>query len=111
MLERKKKKHGYAELLKCMHLLESGNSIKFVSTEHGINNKRLRVLWEKYQRYGVSGLQKEKNIKADFALKRQIVLDIEKNHLTLHAASLKYGASLSSITTWLRLYRENGWIA
>jgi transposase-like protein len=59
----------------------------------------------------VSGLQKEKNIKADFALKRQIVLDIEKNHLTLHAASLKYGASLSSITTWLRLYRENGWIA
>lgn len=54
---------------------------------------------------------KKKNIKADFALKRQIVLDIEKNHLTLHAASLKYGASLSSITTWLRLYRENGWIA
>ena len=111
MLERKRKKHGYAELLKCMYLLASGNSIRFVSTEYGINNKRLRVLWEKYQRYGVSGLQKGKNIKADSALKRQIVLDIEKNHLTLHAASLKYGASLSSITTWLKLYRENGWAA
>ena len=29
---------------------------------------------------------------ADFALKKRIVLDIEDNHITLHSASLKYGA-------------------
>ena len=111
MSERKRKKHDYADRLKCMRLLESGKSFIFVSTEYGINNKQLRVLWEKYQRYGVSGLRKGKSIKADFALKRQIVLDIDKNHLTLHAASLKYGASLSRISAWLKLYRENGWTA
>ena len=37
------------------------------------------------------------------------MLDIEENHLTLHAASLKYGASPTRISVWLRQYRENGW--
>jgi transposase-like protein len=61
--------------------------------------------------YGVSGLQKGKQIKADFALKKKIVLDIEENHLSLHAASLKYGACPQRISAWLKLYRENGWAA
>ena len=109
--QKKRKKHDYADRLKYMRLLESGRSVKSISNEYGINDKQLCVLWEKYQRYGVSGLQKGKNIKADFALKRQIVLDIEENHLTLSAASLKYNASISRISVWLRLYREDGWAA
>ena len=36
------------------------------------------------------------------------MLDIEENHLTLHAASLKYGASPTRISVWLRIYREYG---
>ena len=118
MSGRKQKKHDYADLLKYIHdyadllkymrLLESGRSIHSICTEYGINNNQLRVLWAKYQRDGVSGLRKSKIIKADFAIKRQIVLDIEENHLPLHAASLKYGASSSRISVWLRLYRENG---
>ena len=108
MSGRKQKKHDYADLLKYMRLLESGRSIHSICTEYGINNNQLRVLWAKYQRDGVSGLRKSKIIKADFAIKRQIVLDIEENHLPLHAASLKYGASSSRISVWLRLYRENG---
>ena len=108
MSGRKQKKHDYADRLKYMRLLESGRSIHSICTEYGINNNQLRVLWAKYQRDGVSGLRKSKIIKADFAIKRQIVLDIEENHLPLHAASLKYGASSSRISVWLRLYRENG---
>jgi len=108
MSVRKQKKHDYADRLKYMRLLESGRSIRSISIEYGINDKQLHVLWEKYQRYGVSGLRKSKNIKADFALKSQIVLDIEKNHLPLHVASLKYGASPARISVWLKLYRENG---
>jgi transposase-like protein len=111
MSERKLKKHDYADRLKYMRLIESGRSYNFVCKKYGIGHDRLRVLWEKYQHYGVSGLQKGKNIKANFALKRQIVLDIEKNQLTLHAASFKYGASPRRISAWLKLYREEGWSA
>jgi len=108
MSERKRKKHDYADRLKYMRLLESGRSIESISKEYGINKRQLRVLWEKYQRYGVSGLQKGNNIKADFALKRRIVLDIEENHLPLYSASLKYGASTQRLSVWLRMYREGG---
>ena len=108
MLERKRKKHDYADRLKYMRLLETGRSFKSIHKEYGIDSVQLRVLWEKYKIFGKAGLKKCANIKADFALKKKIVLDIEENHLTLHAASLKYGASYQRIYVWLRQYRENG---
>lgn len=104
----KRKKHGFAECLNYMHMLEDGTSIHAISTKYGINEDRLHVLWDRYQSEGRSGLFKRKNIKADFALKKEIVLDIEENHLTLHAASLKYGASSSRISVWLHQYRTGG---
>ena len=111
MSEKKRKKHDYAERLKYMHLLEAGKSFTFIHEEYGINKDLLKVLWEKYHIFGKAGLKKCAKIKADFELKKRIVLDIEKNHLSLHAASLKYGASSTRISVWLRQYRESGWAA
>ena len=104
----KRKKHGLAECLKYMHMIEEGISIHSIHVKYGINNDRLQVLWDRYQLQGRSGLLKKKNIKPDYALKREIVLDIEENHITLHAASLKYGASPQCISVWLRQYRMEG---
>lgn len=36
------------------------------------------------------------------------MLVIEDNHLTLHAALLKYGASVQRLSVWLRMYSEDG---
>jgi transposase-like protein len=108
MSERKRKKHDYADLLKYMRLLETGRSFNSIHKEYGIDDVQLKVLWEKYQIYGRAGLKKCGNIKADFALKKKIVLDIEENNLTLHTASLKYGASAVRISVWLKQYRMNG---
>ena len=108
MLERKRKKHEYADLQKYMRLLEEGKSFGFIHEEYGINHQQLKVLWAKYLKYGIAGLKQSQKVKIDFTLKKKIMLDIEGNHLTLHAASLKYGASSSSITVWLKLYREGG---
>jgi len=88
-----------------------GKSFGYIHDEYGINGEQLKVLWAKYLRNGVAGLKKHVKIKIDFELKRKIVLDIEENHLTLHAASLKYGASPQMISVWLRMYREQGWTA
>jgi transposase-like protein len=108
MSRRKRKKHGYKERLMYMHLLEDGRSIDSIHKEYGINRAQLLVLWEKYQMCGPVGLEKVKNVKADFGLKQSVVLDIEENHLTLHAASLKYGASPQCISAWLKTYRDEG---
>ena len=108
MSDRKQKKHGYTERLKYVRMIEDGMSFDAIHRKYGINFTQLRVLWTKYQECGVSGLLKSKIIKADFALKKKIVLDIENNHLTLHAASLKYGASPQGISVWLQQYRNGG---
>ena len=108
MSKRKYKKHGYADLLKYMCLLEEGHSFNSIHKEYGISHLQLKVQWAKYLSYGTAGLRKSLKIKIDFILKRKIVLDIEKNHLPLHTASLKYGVSTSSISVWLKLYREYG---
>ena len=104
----KRKKHGYAECLKYMQMIKEGTSIHAIHMKYGINEDRLHVLWDRYQSDGRSGLFKRKNIRADFALKKEIVLDIEENHLTLHAASLKYGACSQRISVWLQQYRTDG---
>ena len=94
--------------MKYMHMIEDGISIKSISKDYGINHHRLHVLWNRYELEGRAGLLKKKNIKADYALKRKIILDIEENHLTLHAASLKYDASPQRISFWLKVYRDEG---
>lgn len=108
MSKTKRKKHDHAALLKYMHLLDDGYSFDYIRNTYGIDGRRLAVLRSKYLQNGPSVLYRKKNIKADFHLKRQIVLDIEKNHVTLSHASLKYDVSASQIKVWLRIARGKG---
>ena len=108
MLKRKLKRHDYADLLKYMHLLEDGWGFQTIERKYGIDAKQLKVLWHRYQEFGVKGLKKRHYSHYVFEIKKQIVLDIEENHLTLHAASIKYGPSPDRIKVWLRIYRAEG---
>lgn len=108
MFTQKRKQKSLQDLLSYMHMLEDGISFSHIHKNYGINEARLKVLWSRYQKEGISGLQKCPNIKADYALKHDIVLDIEENHLTLHEASLKYGASPQRIGVWLKIMRTEG---
>ena len=91
-----------------MHMLEDGLSFKAIEKKYGVDAKQLKVLWYRYQEYGIEGLKKKSYFQCTSELKKQIVLDIEKNHLPLHAASIKYGPSLDRIKIWLRIYRTEG---
>lgn len=95
-------------MLKYMHLIDDGCSINHIHRTYGIDRNQLKVLRAKYLRDGVSALCRKKYIKADYELKKRTVLDIEENHLSLHEAELKHGASSSRIKVWLRLYRQEG---
>ena len=52
----KRKKHGYAECLNYMQMIEAGISIHAIHMKYGINEDRLHVLWNRYQSDGRSGL-------------------------------------------------------
>ena len=110
-MSKKYKKHGYAERLKCMHMIENGFSIKYIEKHFGIDHRLLGYLWARYQSEGPSGLLKKKNVKADYAYKLQVVRDIEENHLTLVDASLKYNVSDRQIRVWKRIAKTQGYEA
>ena len=110
-MSKKRKKHGYAERLKYMHMLENGYTIAYINRTFGIGHDLLGQLWARYQSEGPSGLIKKKNVKSDYAFKLQVVRDIEENHLTLVQASLKYNVSSSQIYVWQKIARTQGYDA
>ena len=110
-MSKKRKKHGYAERLKYMHMLENGFSQKYIEKHFGINHRLLGYLWARYQSEGASGLIKKKNVKADYAFKLQVVRDIEENHLTLVSAALKYNMCADQIRVWRKIVQTHGYDA
>ena len=103
-----RKKHDYEALLKYMRMLEDGYSIDHIHKKFGIDHNQLKCLWLLYQEQGISALHRKSYTQTDGELKQQIVLDVEKNHLTLVQASLKYGVSATRLSVWLKMFREHG---
>ena len=110
-MSKKRKKHGYAERLKYMHMLENGCSKNYIHERYGIDDTLLGHLWALYQSEGSSGLLKKRNVKADYGFKLQVVRDIEENHLTLVDASLKYNVSSTQLLRWKRIAKTQGYDA
>ena len=103
-----RKKHDYGALLKYMSLLEEGYSIDRIHKKFGISSERLKCMWLLYQQHGTSVLRRKPYTQSSGELKQQVVLDIEKKHLTLVQASLKYGVSATRLSVWLKMFREHG---
>ena len=103
-----RKKHDYEALLKYMRMLEDGYSINYICKMFGIGKGRLKSLWILYQQHGTSVLRRKPYTQPIGEIKQQIVLDVEKNHLTLVQASLKYGVSATRLSVWLKMFREHG---
>ena len=103
-----RKKHDYEALLKYMRMLEEGYSINHICKMFGIGKGRLKSLWLLYQQHGTSVLRRKPYTQPIGEIKQQIVLDVEKNHLTLVQASLKYGVSATRLSVWLKMFREHG---
>ena len=110
-MSKKRKKHGYAERLKYMHMLENGYSIEHIHRRFGINDSLLGYLWSRYKSEGASGLIKKHYQQTDYAFRVRVVRDIEENHLTLVEASLKYNVSTNRIYVWQRIAKTQGYDA
>ena len=110
-MSKKLKKHGYAERLKYMHMLENGYSREHIHRHYGISSELLGYLWSRYMSEGSNGLLKKQNVRADYKFKLQVIRDIEENHLPLVDASLKYNVSNTQLYQWRKIAKTQGYDA
>ena len=110
-MSKKRKKHGYAERLKYMHMLEDGYSREHIHRHYGISSELLGYLWSRYKSEGANGLLKKQNVRADYKFKLQVIRDIEENHLPLVDASLKYNVSNTQLYQWRKIAKTQGYDA
>ena len=110
-MSKKLKKHGYAERLKYMHMLENGYSREHIHRHYGISSELLGYLWSRYKSEGANGLLKKQNVRADYKFKLQVIRDIEENHLPLLDASLKYNVSNTQLYKWRKIAKTQGYDA
>ena len=110
-MSKKLKKHGYAERLKYMHMLENGYSREHIHRHYGISSELLGYLWSRYKSEGSNGLLKKQNVRADYKFKLQVIRDIEENHLPLVDASLKYNVSNTQLYKWRKIAKTQGYDA
>ena len=89
-------------------MMEDGMSATSIVKLHGGDRKQLHVLWERYKKEGASALCEKGYVKLSAEKKKEIVLDIENNHITLCAASVKYGPCVDSIRRWHSIARREG---
>ena len=104
----KRKKHGYADRLKYMHMLEDGYSLRYIHDHFGIDITLLSMLWEGYQKYGPPFLEKKKVTKATTEIKLKAIRDFEEKHLSLAEVMSRYDISRSALCHWRKLYHEGG---
>ena len=103
-----RKKHDYSALLKYMHMLEDGYSKNHIHCKYGISHERLSKLWLLYQKEGTKVLHRQEYTQSNSTFRHKVVLDIEKNGISLVQASIKYGVSANRLSVWLRIYRTGG---
>ena len=83
-------------------------SILIIDGEVWLEPDALGITAQQAREYGMEGLEMTFYFHYTSEIRKRIVLDIEKNHLTLHAASIKYGPNPDTIKVWLRIYRSEG---
>ena len=91
-----------------LSVLHERHSVKVVARRLGVHHEDLRVWVGLYERYGEAGLSiKHGSYSGNFKL--SVVLDMEKNHLSLLETAVKFGIpTKSSVRKWAQIYQDEG---
>ena len=105
------KKHPFKERLLAVQKCLEGHSTNAVGHLFGMNHTYVKELLERYQREGVSGLQKRPIKRADFKEKCKIVCEYAEKGVPLHQICAIHHVSKDCVCRWTRIYREGGYEA
>ena len=106
----RKIKYDYAFKLECVKLvLEKHYSCNYVSIEKGLERSNLRKWIGFYKEYGAIGLLPRKNQSYSLDFKLEVLKAIDKDSLSLRAASVKFNIpDTSIIVKWKKDFANFG---
>jgi transposase len=106
----KRNKYNYKFRLNCVEaVLKEKHSVTWVAKQNGINRTNLRLWLGFYERYGQEGLLGRENRKYTPSFKREVLLTINKERLSLLSACVRFNIpSESIIINWRKSYELNG---
>lgn len=108
MKRRKNKYHSIESKLKLILEYESGNdSLKSLAIRYEISYSLVKQWISHYRANGVSGLSL-KNQPYTSYFRKEIVLQIFQNQLSLNQASIKYQISISVLYKWVKTVQKSG---
>jgi transposase len=106
----KRNKYNYKFRLGCINSVLKGNhSVTWVSKEKGITHSNLRLWLSFYNQYGIEGLKNRERRNYSASFKREVLLVMDKEHLSLRSACVRFNIpSESVIINWRKAYELNG---
>ncbi|MCD8041843.1 MAG: transposase [Bacteroides sp.] len=75
-------------------------------TRFHVRDHYLYILFGRYQKYGMEGLENYKKTVVSFELKEQIIQEYAADCLPLWQLCVKYDVSHSSVCRWIRQYKS-----
>jgi Transposase. len=105
------RKHNFEEKLNLVSQVNQGVSISHLCHLHKLDRKMLREWVCKYELHGESGLSKQLKLKASAELKEEVIRLIQEKHVSLPQVALSYGVSQSTLKSWKRIVKTNGYAA
>ena len=106
----KRKKYNAKFKLDCINaVLKDKHSVTWVSKERGITRTNLRLWLGFYKQYGKESINRREHRYYTPSFKRSVLLAIEKEHLSLYTACVRFNiTSESVIIGWRRAFELKG---
>jgi transposase len=106
----KRNKYNYAFRLQCVEAVVKGKrSIRDVATQKRFEESNLRLWLSFYDRYGKAGLKPKGQQQYDSAFKHQVLETINREHLSLRSACVRFNIpSESVLINWRKAYELKG---
>ena len=105
------KKHSLEERLLAVQKCLEGYAPRYVGRAMGINEHCISEWRLRYDKEGITGLQKRSNKRANFEEKCKLVCLFVEKGIPLHRISAEHRVSMSALSSWIRIYRQGGYNA
>ena len=74
-----------------------------------VRDHYLYILFGRYEKYGMDGLEKFKERRITDTLKQSVIEEYEKDCLPLWRICVEYDVSFASVCRWVRQYKHGGY--
>ena len=101
--------HSLEEKKEIIRLHESGASMCELMKHFHVRDHYLYILFGRYEKYGMDGLEKFKERCVTNTLKQSVIEEYEKDCLPLWRICVEYDVSFASVCRWVRQYKHGGY--